>query len=182
MRRCDFCRLFERSWHAYWFSAVIVSGRRDLPSDARTFIAAKKAHQSSARRRHVQDQKTCLQAIYKFKSNRVLRADQKKGSNLSTVSVLANGGLHQDLKHRGCYGTTPGERRSQMFVYKLSPFPFPPPSLSSRFFHPIPKQRAFSQATLRCMDRVLRLRNRQGSKAHVFRHDRRGFKRFINRT
>ena len=112
----------------------------------------------------------------------VLRADQKKGSNLSTVSVLANGGLHQDLMHRGCYGTTPGERRSQMFVYKLSPFPFPPPSLSSRFFHPIPKQRAFSQATLSCMDRVLRLRNRQGSKAHVFRHDRRGFKRFINRT
>ena len=36
--------------------------------------------------------------------------------------------------------------------------------------------------TLSCMDRVLRLRNRQGSKAHVFRHDRRGFKRFINRT
>ena len=35
------------------FSAVIVSGRRDLPSDARTFIAAKKAHQSRARRRHV---------------------------------------------------------------------------------------------------------------------------------
>ena len=34
-----FCRLFhtERSWHAYWFSAVIVSGRRDLSSDARTF-------------------------------------------------------------------------------------------------------------------------------------------------
>ena len=35
------------------FSAVIISGRRDLPSDARTFIAAKKAHQSRASRRHV---------------------------------------------------------------------------------------------------------------------------------
>ena len=28
-----------------------------------SFIAAKKAHQSCARRRHVLDQKTCLQAI-----------------------------------------------------------------------------------------------------------------------
>ena len=39
-RLCDFCRLFhtERSWHAYWFSAVIVSGRHDLPSDARAFF------------------------------------------------------------------------------------------------------------------------------------------------
>ena len=37
MSKCEFCRLFhtERSWHAYWFSAVIVSGRHDLPSDAR---------------------------------------------------------------------------------------------------------------------------------------------------
>ena len=35
----------------------------DLSSDARTFIAAKKPHQPSARRRHVKDQKTCLQAI-----------------------------------------------------------------------------------------------------------------------
>ena len=28
---CDFCRLFhvERSWHAYWFSEVIASGRHD---------------------------------------------------------------------------------------------------------------------------------------------------------
>ena len=34
-------------------SAVIFSGSRDLPSDARTFIVAKKAHQSSTRRCHV---------------------------------------------------------------------------------------------------------------------------------
>ena len=38
--KCDFCRLFQtkRSWHAYWFSAVIVSGRHDLSSDARAFF------------------------------------------------------------------------------------------------------------------------------------------------
>ena len=38
LSKCDFCRLFhtERSWHA--FSAVIVvSGRHDLPFDARAF-------------------------------------------------------------------------------------------------------------------------------------------------
>ena len=30
--------ILERSWHAYWFSAVIVSGRHDMPSDARAFF------------------------------------------------------------------------------------------------------------------------------------------------
>ena len=40
--------------HTGDFSALIVSGwRADLPSDARTFIAGKKAHQSRARKRHV---------------------------------------------------------------------------------------------------------------------------------
>ena len=36
---CDFSCLFHtgRSWHAYWFSVVFISGRRDLPSDARAF-------------------------------------------------------------------------------------------------------------------------------------------------
>ena len=34
---------------------LMVSGRCDLPSDARTFIAAKKADQSSARRRDVKE-------------------------------------------------------------------------------------------------------------------------------
>ena len=33
----------------------------DLPSDAKTFITAKEAHWSNARRRLVRDQKTCLQ-------------------------------------------------------------------------------------------------------------------------
>ena len=108
MRKCDFCRLFhtEKSWHAYWFSAVIVSGRRDLPSDARTFIAAKKAHQSSARRRHVKDQKTCLEGIIYIKLRVTCRPKKWCKSNLSTVSVLANGSLHQDLMHSGCRGTT----------------------------------------------------------------------------
>ena len=49
----DFVRLL-------FLVGVICPG--DLSSDARTFIAAKKPHQSSARRRH-EDQKTCLQAI-----------------------------------------------------------------------------------------------------------------------
>ena len=40
-KRCDWSNVIfaayytERSWHAYWFSVVIVSGRHDLPSDAR---------------------------------------------------------------------------------------------------------------------------------------------------
>ena len=98
MRKCDFCFLFERSWHACWFSTVIVSGRRDLPSNARTFIAAEKPHQSSAR---LTLYLKIRRPIYKrlFKSNRVLRADQKSVLN-QTCS------LHQDLMHRGCRGTT----------------------------------------------------------------------------
>ena len=37
--KCDFSRLFhtERSWHTYRFTVVFVSGRQDLPSDARAF-------------------------------------------------------------------------------------------------------------------------------------------------
>ena len=36
LSKYDFCRLFhtEKSWHTNWFSAVIVSGQRDLASDA----------------------------------------------------------------------------------------------------------------------------------------------------
>ena len=98
------------------FSAVIVSGRRDLPSDARTFIAAKKAHQPRVVK--------IRSAFYKllFKSNRVLRTDKKKRckSNLSTVSVLPNKSLHHDLMHSAAV-----EQRPQIFVYRLSPFPFP---------------------------------------------------------
>ena len=44
--------------------------------------------------------------VYKriFKSNCVLRADQK--SDVNQTCVLANGSLHQDLMHSGCCGTT----------------------------------------------------------------------------
>ena len=61
------------------FSAVIVSVRRVCRSDARTIIAAKKVHQSRARRRHVK----IRSAVYKrlFKSNRVFRADKKSDVN-----------------------------------------------------------------------------------------------------
>ena len=39
LAKFDFFCLFhtERMWHAYWFSAVIVSCWHDLPSDARAF-------------------------------------------------------------------------------------------------------------------------------------------------
>ena len=39
LRKCDFSRLFhtEMSWHTYRFTVVFVSGRQDLPSDARAF-------------------------------------------------------------------------------------------------------------------------------------------------
>ena len=39
LSKCDFSRLFhtERSWHTYRFTVVFVSGRQDLPSDARAF-------------------------------------------------------------------------------------------------------------------------------------------------
>ena len=124
------------------FSAVIVSGRRNLPSDTRTFIAAKKAHQSRARRRHVK----VRGAVYKrlFKSNRVLRADKKKRckSNLSTVSVLPNKSLHQDLMHSGCRGWWNDGPKW------LSVGSHPFPSLPLRFFDPFPRQRACSQAKI----------------------------------
>ena len=39
LSKCDFSRLFhtERSWHTYRFTVVFVSGRQDLPFDARAF-------------------------------------------------------------------------------------------------------------------------------------------------
>ena len=39
LSKCDFSRLFhtERSWHTYRFTVAFVSGRQDLPSDARAF-------------------------------------------------------------------------------------------------------------------------------------------------
>ena len=39
LSRSDFSRLFhtERSWHTYRFTVFFISGRQDLPSDARVF-------------------------------------------------------------------------------------------------------------------------------------------------
>ena len=39
LSKYDFSRVFhtERSWHTYRFTVVFVSGRQDLPSDARAF-------------------------------------------------------------------------------------------------------------------------------------------------
>ena len=39
LSKYDFSRLFytERSWHTYRFTVVFVSGRQDLPFDAKTF-------------------------------------------------------------------------------------------------------------------------------------------------
>ena len=39
LSRCDFSRLFhtEWSWYTYRFTVVFVSGRQDLPPDARAF-------------------------------------------------------------------------------------------------------------------------------------------------
>ena len=39
LSKCDFSCLFhtERSWHTYLFTVVSVSGRQDLPSEARAF-------------------------------------------------------------------------------------------------------------------------------------------------
>ena len=58
----------------------------------------------------------------------------KKGckSNLSTVSVLANRSLHQDLLHSGCRGTTvPNVCLQALSLF--SPFhPFPKQSVCSR--------------------------------------------------
>ena len=112
------------------FSAFIVSGRRNLPSDTRTFITAKKAHQSRARRRHVK----IRSAVYKrlFKSNRVLRADKKRDVNQTyQQSVLS--------PIRACiriwYTAGAVERRSQMVVCRLSSFPFPPLAI----FWPFPQ-------------------------------------------
>ena len=67
--------------------------------------------------------------VYKrlFKSNRVLRADQKKRckSNLSKVSVLANGGLHQDLMRSRCRGSTvPNVCLQALTLSLLSPSDF----------------------------------------------------------
>ena len=79
--------------------------------------------------------------LYKrlFKSNRVLRADQKSDVN-QTCQQSVFSPMGACIRIWCTAGAV--ERRSQMFVYRLSPFPF---SLLA-IFSPFPKQRACLQA------------------------------------
>ena len=64
---------------------------------------------------------------------------KKAMSNLSIVSVLANRSLDQDLMLNARVPWNDGLR-----CFSTGSHPFP--SLTLRFFHPFPKQRACSQA------------------------------------
>ena len=99
---------YDSWWQAYWFSANIVSGRRDFPSDAGTFIAAK---QITSQVPEVVILEIIRRPVYKrlFKSNRMLRVDQKSDVNKTCQQSLFSPiyrSLHQDLMHSGCCGTT----------------------------------------------------------------------------
>ena len=92
-----FCTYYfhtERLWHAYRFSAVIVSGWRDFPSDARRYTLLFALRLKKLISQAPEDPVFKFRRpVYKwlFKSNRVLRADQKSDVN-------------QDLMHSGCCG------------------------------------------------------------------------------
>ena len=124
------------------FSAVIVSGRRNLPSDTRTFIAAKKAHQSRARRRHVK----VRGAVYKrlFKSNRVLRADKRRDVN-QTYQQSVFSPIRACIRIWCTAGAVDWWNDGPKWL-SVGSHPFP--SLPLRFFDPFPRQRACSQAKI----------------------------------
>ena len=113
-----FLRLFhtESSWHAYCFSAVIVSGRRDLQEHS---LWLKKLISQVPEDAMLKIRRPVYRWL--FKSTRVLRADRKRRckSNLSTVSVLANRGLHQDVMHSRCRGTTASDVCLQALTLSL---------------------------------------------------------------
>ena len=100
----DSCRLFhtDRSWTAYWFSAVMVSGRRDCPLMQEYSLRLKKllsqAQEDAMLKMFTSDYLNQIVCYVPTKN--------RSKSNLSTVSVLANRSLHQDLMHSGCRGTT----------------------------------------------------------------------------
>ena len=99
----------------------------DLPSDGRTFITAKKAHRSSARRGHVKDQKTCLQENILIKLRATCWPKKRCKSNLcSRQWELASGSDAQ----RVLWNDSPK---------CLSTDSHPLPSLFSRFFSPFPQ-------------------------------------------
>ena len=141
MRKCYFCRLFhtERSWHAYWFSAIIVSGRVICPLMQEHLLQLKKLISQPPEDAMLKMRRPVYRRS--FKSNRVLRADQKSDVNQTCQqSVFSPMGACIRI---WCTAAGAVERRSQMFVYRLSPFPF---SLLA-IFDPFPKQRACSQST-----------------------------------
>ena len=118
----------ERSWHAHWFSAVIVSDRRDLLTDARTFIAAKKFISQAPEDPMLKIRRPVYKRL--FKSNGVRGAGQKSDVNqTSQQSVFSPIGACIRI------WCTAGavERRSQMFVCRPSPFSFPLLALFSPF-------------------------------------------------
>ena len=69
-----------------------------------------------------------------IKSRATCRPKSRCQSDLSTVSVLANKNLHQDLMHSGCRGTAVPNVCLQAF----SLFPLPTP-LNQRPVHRIPR-------------------------------------------
>ena len=87
--------------------------------NARTFVAAKKAHQSKPEDAMLKIRRPVYKRL--FKSTSVLRADRKRRckSNLSTVSVLANRGLHQNVMHSRCRGTTASDVCLQALTLSL---------------------------------------------------------------
>ena len=106
-------------WHAYWFSAVIVSGWHDLPSYARTFMRLKKLISEAPEDAMLKIRRPVYKLL--FKSNRVLHDDQN-----SDVNQTCQQSVFSPMRACIRIWCTAGavERRSQMFVYRLSPFPF----------------------------------------------------------
>ena len=138
----------ERSWHAYWFSAIIVSGRVICPLMQEHSLQLKKLIRQAPEDAMLKIRRPVYKQL--FKSNHVLRADQKSDVNQTCqqsvfspmgacirIWCTAAGAVEQRSQMFSLRG------RLQMFVYRLSPFRF---SLLA-FFHPFPKQRACSQAS-----------------------------------
>ena len=125
MRKCDFCRLIhtKRSRHAYWFSAVI----QFLVG---LIIPLMQKHSLRLKELISQAPEDAMLKIRLFKPNRVLLADKKSDVNQTCEqSVFSPIGACIRI----CCTAGAVERRSQMFVYRLSPFPFPLLAIFSPF-------------------------------------------------
>ena len=138
--QCDFCCLCytERSGHTYWFSAVIVFGRRDFPSDARTlfepfwnvklFIAAKHWPISRAPEdAMLKIRRPVYKRLFKSRAIRYQKGDVNQ--TCQTVSRLSPiGACIRIWVHSACRGTAVPKVCLQAL----------PLSLPWRFFHPFP--------------------------------------------